>query len=182
MIKLIRLLFLTLLLCASFPMCAQRVALRTNALEWVALSPNMAVEARLSRRVTLDLSMGGCPFSSVPFLDNYKWRHFRVTPSLRYWFNRPMARHFLGVNLSAAVFSVRLKDRCYKGDMFSAGIDYGYDLVLSHHWNLEFLAGIGLGKARGYDWRAPSPQPKTVNMSRWVPVPRLGVSFTYVFN
>lgn len=175
-----RFLMLLVLVATALPGMGQRIALRTNTLEWVALSPNLALEVRLSHHLTFDISTGGCPFTNVPIVNDMHWRHFRFTPELRYWFNRPMARHFLGINVSGAVFDLRLKDRCYKGDICSAGLDYGYDLVLSRRWNLEFLAGIGIGRARGYKFNAHELQPSNPNMSQWVPVPRAGVSFTYI--
>lgn len=181
MAKKILILLIILLASATGTIHAQRVALKTNALEWVALSPNLALEARMSRRVTFNITMGGSPLSHYPALDNVRLRNFNITPSLRYWFNRPMARHFMGVNLTAVLFDVRLRDRCWSGDLFSAGLDYGYALVLSRHWNVEFTAGIGLGRARGYDYRSWQTRPSHPNMSRWVPVPRLGVSFAYIF-
>ena len=41
----------------------QRLALKTNTIEWVAMSPNLAVEARLSRRLSLQMSFAANPFS-----------------------------------------------------------------------------------------------------------------------
>ncbi len=160
---------------------AQRVALRTNTLEWLLASPNLALEARMSRHVTLSVGMGGSPFKHYPGFDDVRLRNFNINPELRWWFNRPMARHFVGVNVTAAVFDIQLRSRHWKGDLFSAGVEYGYALVLSRHWNVEFTAGIGAGKARGREWKEPAERPKDTNMSKIVPVPRLGVSFAYIF-
>ena len=35
---------------------AQRVALKSNLIDWATLSPNLAVEMRLNQRLTLDIS------------------------------------------------------------------------------------------------------------------------------
>lgn len=177
-----RICFLILLLSAiGIQQCkAQRVALRTNALEWMLASPNLALETRLSRRVTLDFSFGGSPFIHHPVLSDWKLRNMNFSPSVRYWLNRPMARNFVGVNVTAVLFDVCIKDHCWKGDVISFGLDYGYDFVLSRHWNLELTAGVGLGKVRGKDYRTFDPEPDIPNMSKWAPLPRVGVSFTYI--
>ncbi len=177
-----RICFLILLLSAiGIQHCkAQRVALRTNALEWVAASPNLSLETRLSRRVTLDFTVGGSPFNKYPLMSDVRLKNMNFSPSVRYWLNRPMARNFIGVNFTAVLFDIQIKDRCWKGDLISFGLDYGYDFVLSRHWNLELTAGVGLGKARGKKHRTYDPEPINPNLSKWIPVPRVGVSFTYL--
>lgn len=161
---------------------AQRVALKTNAVDWLLMSPNLSLETRLSSRLTFDIGMAANPFSKVPLVSDLKLRNFRVNPELRYWFNRPMARHFMGIALTGGLFSLQLHEHCYKGNIAAAGVTYGYALVLSRHWNVEFSVGLGLGKVWGYDYLSSEKQPRDKNMSRWVPVPiRTGVSFSYIF-
>ncbi len=161
---------------------AQRVALKTNALDWVLMTPNLSLETRLSSRVTFDIGMAANPLSKLPYLSDVKLRNFRVNPELRYWFNRPMARHFMGIALTGGMFNVRFHEHCYKGNIAAAGVTYGYALVLSRHWNVEFSLGVGLGRVWGYDFRYGQSVPRNKNMSRWVPVPiRTGVSFSYIF-
>ena len=52
---------LTFSLC-SLPAKAQRVALKTNTLDWVLMSPNLTLDTRLSRRVTFEIGIAGNPF------------------------------------------------------------------------------------------------------------------------
>lgn len=158
---------------------AQRVALKTNTLDWAMLSPNLAVDARLSSRLSLQLSVSGNPFS-FSVLDT-KLTNFRVEPELRYWFNRPMARHFMALSLTAASFSLRHADHRFVGDAVGAGISYGYALVLSNHWNMEAEVGVGLAHFSAYNYWSES-RPDVKNYSRLLPVPiRLGLSFAYIF-
>lgn len=158
---------------------AQRVALKTNTIDWVALSPNLGVEARLSRRLSLQLAIAANPFT-FPVFDT-KWTSFRVEPELRYWFNRPMARHFVALSMTAATFNFRHAQRYFQGDAVAAGISYGYALVLSNHWNMEAEVGVGLAHVSAYNYKA-GERPKSKNFSRALPVPvRLGLSFSYIF-
>ena len=70
----------------------QRLALKTNALEYFVLSPNLTLEARMSRRLSLQLGLAANPITRP--ISGYKFTNFRVEPELRYSLNRPMARHF----------------------------------------------------------------------------------------
>ena len=143
------------------------------------MSPNLAVEARLSRRLSLQMSFAANPFS-FKVLDT-RLTNYRIEPELRYWFNRPMARHFMGLAFSGGAFNLRLREHCYKGNGFAAGLTYGYALVLNRHWNVEFTLGLGLARVWGYNYLHQNGQPVNSNMDRWVPVPvGTGISFSYI--
>lgn len=159
---------------------AQRVALKSNLIDWATLSPNLAVEMRLNQRLTLDISAAANPFSFT--IADMKATHFRFQPELRYWFNRPMARHFMGISLLGGLYNVKFKEHLYEGDIWAAGLTYGYAFVLSRHWNMEATLGIGMAKLRAFDYREGEEKPATPNLSKWSPVPiRLGLSFSYIF-
>ncbi|MCM1111089.1 MAG: DUF3575 domain-containing protein [Clostridium sp.] len=159
---------------------AQRVALKSNALEWVALSPNLGLEARLSRRLTLDVRLTGNPFRVN--ISDCHITDLLFQPELRWWFNRPMARHFAALSFIGGIYDVRLRSRHYEGDILGAGLSYGYALVLGRHWNVEFEAGVGFGHLHGFKYRSPHPKPSVANWSRWTAMPiRIGVNFSYVF-
>lgn len=160
----------------------QRLAIKTNTLDWLIQSPNLSLEARLNRRLTIDLGVACNPIKRTIYSPKLSLRNFRIHPELRYWFNRPMARHFAGIALEAGSFDLRFDNRHLTGDGVAAGITYGYALVLSRHWNVEFSIGAGLAKVWGLDYRDPDKRPDTRNMSKWVPVPiGTGVTFSYIF-
>lgn len=160
---------------------AQRVALSTDAVDWILCSPNLGIEARLSRRVTLGVNMAGNPFKTVFGKDDLRLSNFRVEPFVRYWFNRPMARNFVGINLLGGAYDLRYNKRCYTGDIFGAGIHYGYALVLGGQWNVTFSGGIGIGYVRGFDYKSSEDQPAAINTSKVIPLPDLSISFSYIF-
>ena len=163
----------------SHDISAQRISLKTNTIDWVAMSPNLAVEARLSRRVSLQVGVSANPFSFSVF--DARLSNYRVEPELRYWFNRPMARHFMALSATAAGFNLRYKDHRCVGDAIGAGISYGYALVLSDHWNMEAEVGVGLAHFSAFNYWCEE-RPASKNFSRMLPVPiRLGLSFAYVF-
>lgn len=158
---------------------AQRLALKTNAIDWMTLSPNLTLEARLSRRVSIQLGIADNPFNFT--VADVKLKNFRVEPEVRYWFNRPMARHFVALSATAASLNLQFGDRRFVGDAVGAGISYGYALELSNQWNVEFELGAGLAHCSAYDYRGAT-RPAEKNYKKIVPVPiRAGVSFSYIF-
>ena len=160
-------------------MQAQRLALKTNAIDWLILSPNLTVEARLSSRLSLQLGVAANPTHIS--IANVQLTNFRVEPELRYWFNRPMARHFMALSATAATFNLRFKDRHFNGDAVGAGLSYGYAVVLSDHWNMEAEIGVGFAHISAKDYRGDKA-PASKNYTHIKPVPiRVGLSFAYIF-
>lgn len=156
----------------------QRVALKTNLLDYAALAPNLTLEARLSRVVTMQLGLTGAP---IDFGSDAKFRlrFYSVEPEVRYWFNRPMARHFLALSATAGSYNLHFRSRHYIGDVVAAGISYGYAWPLSEHWNVEAELGVGLANFSGRYTRAGHTNH---NWHHIYPVPiRCGVSFSYIF-
>lgn len=179
----IRAIFTGMLLLPAMFWCpkasGQRLALKTNTIEWVAMSPNLAVEARLSQRLSLQISFAANPFS-FKVLDT-RLTNYRIEPELRYWFNRPMAHHFMALSLTAGAFNLSHGERHFMGDAVGAGVSYGYALVLGNHWNMEAEVGIGVAHFSAFNYRGEEC-PVSKNYSRMLPVPiRLGLSFAYIF-
>lgn len=178
-----RMLIGLVLFCAFFSSqiaLGQRVALKTNALEYVFLTPNLTLEARLSQKLSLQVGVAANPMQTP--IGKYKTANFRVEPELRYWFNRPMARHFSALSTSAGSYNLQLYDRLLKFNSAAAGVSYGYALVLGRHWNVEFELGAGLAYVNGLDYKKGEEEPESSNMKKVVPVPiRAAISFGYIF-
>ena len=176
-----RLLFVAIIATLYSPKAqAQRIALKTNALEYFILSPNLTLEARLSRVLSVQVGFAANPIPKP--ISGIRLTNYRVEPELRYWFNRPMARHFVALSATAGVCSLQFNERYFHGDAVAAGISYGYALVLSKHWNMEAEIGIGLAHIKGYNYTGKENLPEAPNYSRFMPVPiRCGLSFSYIF-
>ena len=178
-----RALFVVILACVLFPFqdaSAQRIALKTNALEYLILSPNLTMEARLSRKMSLQLGITGNPITR-PIAD-YKMTNFRVEPELRYWFNRPMAKHFVALSTTAGTYSLQLKDHFISGDVFAAGLSYGYALVLGRHWNFEAEIGAGYVHAWYDKFDCDECGRKIASGgTNYVGITKIGLSLLYIF-
>lgn len=134
---------------------AQSAGLKTNFLHWGVMgSPNAAVEFSLSRKMTADIYGGANLWKFSP---DRNIRHWMVQPELRYWFCETFNGHFIGLHGHGGQYNVggwdipvgrlaAFKDHRYQGYFYGAGLSYGYQWILSKHWNLE--ASIGGGYAR----------------------------------
>lgn len=136
------------LLCCSLivafsEVSAQQVALKTNALFWGVLTPNAGVEVKLSSRFTTDFQAAYNPWE---FKSGKKMKFWLAQPELRYWFCEAFEGHFVGVHLHGAQFYAVPKDKVYDGYLAGGGFTYGYNWILSPHWNLEALVGVGYAR------------------------------------
>lgn len=63
----------------------------------------------------------------------------RKYPDSQWWLNG----HFVGIYLAGGYYDLEWRYHGEQGDIYSAGLTYGYAINLSRHWNLEFSASIG---------------------------------------
>ncbi len=136
------------------------LAVKTNLLYDVLLAPNIELEMTLGRRARWSLMAEYC---------NPWWRWDRKDQSyqiqelgleLRRWFSprcdqaRPwLSGHFLGLYCAVAKYDLERNAVGDQGDVFSAGLSYGYSWPIASRWNLEFniAAGIIAGERRHYN-------------------------------
>ena len=124
-----------------------KVAVKTNLLYDLTTSINLGLEVKTGSRYSLDVSANYNPWT---FSGDKKIKHFFVQPEFRYWFCEPFNEHFIGIHGIYGQFNVGgistpkiFKDRRYQGDMYGAGISYGYQWYLSPRLNLEATIGVG---------------------------------------
>lgn len=144
-----------LLLVSVLGLRAQTVAVKTNAVGWASASFNAGAEVRIANRWTGGINLSYNPWT---FNDNRKWKHFYVSPEVRYWLCSTFAGHFFGVNLIYAHYNAgnvtfplgmnrQLRDERHQGDLGAVGLFYGYSWMLSPRWSLEAEIGLGYGYA-----------------------------------
>lgn len=127
------------------------IALKTNLLYLATLTPNLALEIGLGKKMTLEIG-GGYNFYDP---DNQKhWKHWLIRPELRYWFCERFNGSFLGVhalggeynfskiNLPLSVFD-DLDENRYEGHFYGGGLVFGHQWILSKRWNFELSLGVG---------------------------------------
>lgn len=134
---------------------AQQAAVKTDLFHDAFGSPNLAVEVGLAPHWTAQLSG---EYNNWEMWKEQLWKHWTVQPEVRYWFCDRFAGHFVDVHLLGGEFNVgnlqhkmpfftgelRDMDRYrFQGSFWGGGLGYGYDFILSRHWNLEAVIGLG---------------------------------------
>jgi len=133
---------------------AQQVALKTNLLYDATTTPNLGVEIGVGRKSSVQLVYGLNPWKFGQGDDQKYAKHWILNPEYRYWFCQRFNGSFLGVHAFGGEYDAanvnllfwdELKDHRFEGWYVGGGISYGYQWVLSRHWNFE--AAIGFGAA-----------------------------------
>lgn len=135
---------------------SQEVAIKTNLLYGgYTLTPNIGTEIALGKRSSIDLSAGYNPWNlNGSSSSNKKLVHWLANAEYRYWICQPMYGHFFGVNMLGSQYNIagyklpllfgkNSKDYRHEGYAIGAGFSYGYQFLLSKHWNIELNVGIG---------------------------------------
>ncbi len=177
------------------PVAAQDVAIKTNLLSDAALSVNAGAEVAIAPRWTIDASG---QFNAWTLSGDKRWKHWVLQPEIRYWFCDRFARHFVGAHLLGGQYNVggidipvnflgtdyrKLKDYRYQGWFGGLGVAYGYDWVLSEHWNLEAEIGVGWTYTR-YDQFRCAGCGKKIDENRphnVLGVTKAAINLVYVF-
>ena len=162
---------------------AQNVAVKTNTLYWMAAGTmNAEVEFGLSRRTTFALSGLYNPWT---FKDDRMMHLGAVQPELKYWFCERFEGHFVGLHVHGAQFFGDLLgfgDKRYDGWLAGAGLSWGYDWILSTHWNMEFEVGYGINHAWYKETDCLPCVKSYVNRQKTFHSPtKIALSFAYLF-
>lgn len=171
---------------------AQTFALKTDLVKWGTASLNIEPEVKLGKRSTLALGVSWNPWTFKEEEKNMKWKHLLVQPEYRYWFCNAFEGHFLGLHPFYARFNVGnvklpfgmvedLQHRRYQGNLFGAGVGYGYHLVLGNRWSFEAEIGLGLGYADygKYCWKKCGLKLEEDSRLMFMPT-KLSLSFVYI--
>lgn len=131
---------------ALLPLKAQQLAVKTNALYWLTSTPNLSVEATVGRHLSMQITTG---YNAWKFSGKHSLKHLLLSPEARYWFSRPMERHYLGVYGQYGTFNLRNipllapDNRAYQGRAYGAGLSYGYQWALGKRFGIEASVGVG---------------------------------------
>lgn len=156
------------------------LAIKTNALLWVATIMNLEGEIFINQHLSASLGFSWCPW----FLsDRFAARNISLLPEGRWWFGNDRKGHFAGVHLSLAWFNVKLGDYRYqdvKRPLIGAGITYGYYFDLAPRWGVELSFGAGYASLR-YDryHNVENGAKIDTRLTSWLGIDRLSITFSY---
>lgn len=173
----------------------QTSALKTNLIYDATANANIAFETQVAPKWTTELSAN---FNFWKFSEGKQWRNYVIQPEVRYWLCDVFSGHFLGAHLLGGQYNMgnldlgfkmlgtdfrSLKDTRCQGWFAGLGVAYGYDWILSRHWNLEAEIGIGWVYSR-YD-RYPcahcGTKIETNKPHNYVGPTKLAVNIEYLF-
>lgn len=127
------------------------MGIKTNALYWGTVTPNIGAELRLAKKWTLDIEAGLNPFDGKKDDGSYgkSIKHFRLHPEVRYWFCESFYKHFIGLHVPYLIYNISdiklfgTENERHQGWGTGVGLSYGYAWLLSKHWGLEATIGAG---------------------------------------
>lgn len=168
------------------------LAVATNLLYDLAITPNVALELPLGRRWSM--------YADYTFpwwvsrKNNRAWEILKWDLGLRGWLSpRSTAQdvltgHFLGLDLGAGYYDIEPDNKGWQGEFILAGLEYGYAWRLGKkgNWRLDLSAGAGwMGtEYRYYEGTDDSAHLlyKKTGRYYWLGPVKAGVSIKYLFN
>lgn len=201
LMKLIRHIILSLLLILPLFSRAQEFAIKNNLLYDATTTPNIGAELSVGSRSSINLVYGFNPWKFKSDSGDRQFRHWVLSPEYRYWFCTQFDGHFVGVNLMGGQLNAGninvpfpgtffggdniakgMRDHRYEAWFLGAGVSYGYQWVLSKHWNLEAEIGVGYNYLDYRKYRCADCAGKIGEGStNYLGLTKLGVSFLYLF-
>ncbi|WP_018337999.1 DUF3575 domain-containing protein [Butyricimonas synergistica] len=160
------------------------LAVKTNALYWATVTPNLGVEFALSKKFTMDISGNYNPWK---WSGSKKFKHWLVQPELRYWSCDRFNGHFFGIHAFYAQFNmcgIKMFDwehKRYQGDLYGGGISYGYHWILGKRWSLEGTLDVGYAHITYDKYRCEKCGPKLKEGRRnYVGPTKIGINLIYI--
>lgn len=144
----IRLVVVAILLIATkTSLNAQRIALTSNLLEDVVLSPNIGVDIVIADRQSLTFDTS---FSPYKLSEQFHNKRMALRAGYKYWFNQALYAHYLGVDAIVSSSDVGIGKADFRDEYIGIGIGYGYSFILGKRLNIVPSVGIGVAYGQSY--------------------------------
>lgn len=169
-----------LLALASFSANAQTY-IKSNALYWLGLVPNVGVETRLGNHFTFE---GEAVFSLWENVEGRPYLGTQVIAGGRYYPKQAFRGFYVGLDAAFDAYKVSKWDHPSTDIQHGVGMYYGlalgYQISIGKRWNMDFYAGGGwhLGWYWGEDLLTGKPYVGWNKSGEWLPY-KLGVTFSY---
>lgn len=156
---------------------SQRISLKTNALEWLTLTPNIGAEFTFSNLISVELDAAYSPFN----FQKFSTEHFTFTPEIKFWPGMPSIAHAIGVAATVSSGHLSYNGKHLDGIVAGFGPTYTYAWIISEHWNIEVTCGVGCYYYRGFKYDSSTEKPPEPNFQGWMAGPlKLGATFVYL--
>lgn len=164
---------------SSQHLSAQMVALRTDAVKDLMMTPNLGFDLVVGEKCTLGAEVA---FNHNPW--GMQMQITGVTPEFRYWFNgRPFTRQYVGLVANITGYNIE-GATTHHGDAWGIGMSFGHVWTLTQRWNIDFTGSLGaIGYREKFYYKNDyfADYGERANARGYVLLPiRLGVSVVYV--
>lgn len=172
------------------PRYFSRYALKTNILLWGNATPNVSIERRLNKNVSVDLLLAVKKVTS-----DYESQSlsYLIQPEIRYWFSNcfngfNIGYHMYYSNYGAGdiIFPFQRKglpnDLFYQGYLYGMGASVGYQKRINKHFAVEGVIGTGYIHL-AYDqitWNSSWHNKKSLDYNYWG-LTKAAVNLVYLF-
>ena len=160
----------------ALPSTAQQIAVKTNAIADLAMTPNVGVELTGGEKTSLEFGLTGTVIK--PWGQNFNTTIGSI--QYRYWMpQRALTQFFVGVGGKLGSYKLNKNTSMYEGDFAVAELLGGWAWPIAKHWNLEFNYGFGLLMRHQYEMTdaASTIMP---SMKYDIATTSLGVSVVYI--
>lgn len=181
---------------------AQALAVKTNLLSDMTLTPTIGGEVSLGTRSSLNLVYGINPWTFRSDTHGHRKAKFWVLmPEYRWWSCSVFNGHFFGVHAMGGQFNAmnvnlpipgaffggdnirsQVRHSRYQGGYAGLGLTYGYQWILSRHWNLEAEVGLGYNYVWYDKYGCGECEGKVKSgHTNYAGITKLGLSVLYIF-
>ena len=173
------------------PVVRPIMAVSTNALFDLAITPNFAVEFPIGHKWSV---YGEYTFPWwVTRANDQAWQILKWDLGVRSWLSKHdkkkpmdiMTGHFVGIDLSAGYYDIEPRHTGWQGEFLAAGVEYGYAWDLGRNWRLDAYVGAGWMGTKYRYYEGDSRDEHLIyqhnGIMNWLGPTKLGVSFKYIF-
>ena len=173
------------------PVVRPIMAVSTNALFDLAITPNCAVEFPIGHKWSV---YGEYTFPWwVTRANDQAWQILKWDLGVRSWLSKHdkkkpmdiMTGHFVGIDLSAGYYDIEPRHTGWQGEFLAAGVEYGYAWDLGRNWRLDAYVGAGWMGTKYRYYEGDSRDEHLIyqhnGIMNWLGPTKLGVSFKYIF-
>ena len=179
-----------------------QVAVKSNLLYDATTTPNLSVEYGIAPKSTIQLMYGLNPweFSSDSHGKRFA-KHWVLMPEYRWWTCTRFNGHFIGVHAMGGQFNAsnvdipipgaffggdnlrkEVRNKSYEGGYAGVGFNYGYQWIVSRHFNVEAEIGVGYSRLWYDKYECGECGPRLGSgHSNYVGLTKLGLSLIYLF-
>lgn len=171
-----------LLLAFQTPLKAQRMALTSNLLEDVVITPNLGVDVVIADRQSIAFDVSYAPYRLSEKFHN---KRMAVRAGYQYWFSQALYAHYVSIDGVVSSSDVQVGQKGARDEYVALGVGYGYSFIINKRLNIVPNLGLGLAYGSRYEGTdhmvKPNEGVQATSTIGFKPViTRLGVTIQYV--